>query len=513
MEGITINTFFENFDFFTMLIAEHILISFIAIFIAIILGMVLGIYISERPKFSFWILSVVNIMYTVPAIALLGFLISFTGIGNTTAIIALTVYALLPMVRSTYTGITNIDPLIIEAGKGMGSTDGQLLFKIKLPLAVPVLMSGIRNTVTMTIALTGIASFVGAGGLGVAIYRGITTNNPSMTFMGSFLIAILAVISDFIFSVIEKNILNRNKKKRKIALISSCAMVLGIILLGVFTSYKKSEDTIKIATKPTTENYILGEMIGLLIENKTDININISHGIGGGTANIHTAMVNGEFDIYPEYTGTIWQIVLKKGENYTEDKFNLLEEEYKNKFGFIWANLFGFNDTYAIAVRKEIAEKHNLKTISDLQRVSRDLVFGAEYDFYEREDGFNALMDKYKLKFSSEIDMDNGLKYQAIRDKKIDVMTVFTTDGQLSTSDIVVLEDDKNLYPSYLAGTVIRQEVLEKYPQLKEVLAELNDILDDKKMAELNNRVESGGESPKKVAESFLKSIGKLEGK
>jgi len=191
-------------EFFLKLLLEHMQISFTSIFFAIIIGLILGILISEYQRSSKFVLGIINFIYTIPSISLLGFLIPFSGIGNTTAIIALTIYALLPMVRNTHTGITNIDKAIIEAAKGMGSSRYQILYKIKLPLALPVIMSGLRNTVTMTIALAGIASFIGAGGLGVAIYRGITTNNTAMTLGGSLLIAMLAIVLDLIIGGIEQ---------------------------------------------------------------------------------------------------------------------------------------------------------------------------------------------------------------------------------------------------------------------------------------------------------------------
>jgi len=190
----------EEAPFFLHLTAEHLLISLSAIVVASLIGVLLGIFISEYRKYAAWLLGAVNVLYTIPSIALLGFFISITGVGNLTALIALILYALLPIIRSTYTGITHINPLIIEAAEAMGSTRWQLLYKIKLPLALPVLMSGIRNMVTMTIALAGIASFVGAGGLGVAIYRGITTNNSAMTLVGSVLIALLALGFDYLLS-------------------------------------------------------------------------------------------------------------------------------------------------------------------------------------------------------------------------------------------------------------------------------------------------------------------------
>ena len=501
----------EDFKFFTNLTIEHILISLLAISIASVLGIILGIIISEYRRFSGLILGTVNILYTIPSIALLGFFITITGVGNTTALIALIIYALLPIIRSTYTGIVNINPLIIEASEGMGSTKLQQLFKVKLPLALPVLMSGIRNMVTMTIALAGIASFVGAGGLGVAIYRGITTNNSAMTFLGSLLIAILALVFDFILGLIEKRLTNRKRVKYKI---NPKLIILGlfIVIFGAYFSLNsKKNKTINIATKPMTEGYILGQMLTELIEQDTDLKVNITNGVGGGTSNIHPTIVKGEFDLYPEYTGTSWEAVLKKEASYNESKFDELQKEYKEKYNLEYVNLYGFNNTYGLAVNKDIAEKYNLKTYSDLAKVSNNLIFGAEYDFFEREDGYKELQKVYNMNFKKQIDMDIGLKYQAMKDKKIDVMVIFTTDGQLAISDVVVLKDDKKMYPSYRAGTVIRSEILSEYPELKPVLEKLNNILDDKTMADLNYQVESEGKKPEDVAREYLQEKGLLE--
>ena len=501
----------EDFNFFLNLTVEHILISLLAISIASVLGIILGIIISEYRRFSGLILGTVNILYTIPSIALLGFFITITGVGNTTALIALIIYALLPIIRSTYTGIVNINPLIIEASEGMGSTKLQQLFKVKLPLALPVLMSGIRNMVTMTIALAGIASFVGAGGLGVAIYRGITTNNSAMTFLGSLLIAILALIFDFILGIIEKRLTNHKRTKYKV---NFKLIILGlfIIIFGAYFSLNSKKDkTINIATKPMTEGYILGQMLTELIEQDTDLKVNMTTGVGGGTSNIHPAMVKGEFDLYPEYTGTSWEAVLKKEGSYDESKFDELQKEYKEKYNLEYVNLYGFNNTYGLAVNKDIAEKYNLKTYSDLAKVSNNLIFGAEYDFFEREDGYKELQKVYNVDFKKKIDMDIGLKYQAMKDKKIDVMVIFTTDGQLAISDVVVLEDDKKMYPSYRAGTVVRSEILSEYPELKPVLEKLNNILDDKTMADLNYQVESEGKKPEDVAREYLQEKGLLE--
>ncbi|MFV0519950.1 MAG: ABC transporter permease [Lachnospirales bacterium] len=199
----------ERLDFFAELFLEHIVISFIAIIIATFLGIALGIYISDKNKIKTVVLNIVSFLYTIPAISFLGLLIPFLGIGNKTAIFTLTIYALLPIVNSTYVGITNIEKSLLEASLGMGCTKRQILYKIKLPLAFPYILAGIRNMAVMTISLTGIASFVGAGGLGVAIYRGITTNNKSITFIGSILIALLAITVDHGLGCFEKRIKGR----------------------------------------------------------------------------------------------------------------------------------------------------------------------------------------------------------------------------------------------------------------------------------------------------------------
>lgn len=499
-------------SFFLKLLIEHIEISFLAILIAVLIGGIVGILISEFEKASKPALGVINFLYTIPSISMLGFLIPFSGVGNATAVIALTIYALLPMVRSTHTGLTHVDSNILEAAKGMGSTRTQILFKIKIPLAMPVILSGIRNMVTMTIALAGIASFIGAGGLGVAIYRGITTNNAAMTMVGSLLIAVLALVFDFILGFIEKRIAKRSgkaKKANRIMAVAAFVLIVAVVIASVVPDNKK--DTIHIATKPMTEQYVLGEMLDILIEQDTDLNVEITQGVGGGTSNIQPAMENGEFDLYPEYTGTGWNMVLKKEGLYTEDMFSSLQKEYNDDYDMSWIGMYGFNNTYGLVVRKEIADKYNLKTYADLKAVSDQLTFGAEYDFFEREDGYDALCAEYGFHFKKTMDMDIGLKYQAINQGKIDVMNIFTTDGQLSTSDVVVLVDDKQFYPSYMCGNIVRNEVMEQHPELEAVLQTLSGTITDSDMARMNYEVETLGREPRAVAKEFLAGKGLIK--
>lgn len=501
----------QRWDFFSGLLLEHVEICLVAILIAIVFGGIAGILISEYQKAAKPTLGLVNFMYTIPSISMLGFLIPFSGVGDATAIIALTVYALLPMVRSTYTGMTNVDPAIMEAATGMGGTRMQTLVRVQLPLALPVIMSGIRNMVTMTIALGGIASFIGAGGLGVAIYRGITTNNAAMTVAGSLLIAVLALAVDAILGFVEKRMQMRGARARRtnrrltVGAAAVCAAVaLGLTVPGVLTG---ASDTIHVATKPMTEQYVMGEALKTLIEHDTNLKVELTEGVGGGTSNIEPAMESGQFDLYPEYTGTGWAMVLKNEGSYTEDEFDQLQAGYQN-LDMSWVGMYGFGNTYGIAVRKDIAQKYGLKTYSDLARVAGQLTLGAEADFFEREDGYDALRNTYGMNFGNTMQMDIGLKYDALAQGSVDAIVIFTTDGKLSTADATVLTDDEGFFPSYQCGNVVRNQVLQQHPELRDVLDKLQGTISDQDMARMNYEVEAEGKDPKTVAEEFLSSKG-----
>ncbi|WP_246169872.1 ABC transporter permease [Alkalibaculum sporogenes] len=204
-----LNLYKERFSFFLELLIQHMMLTLISVSIITVIGLSTGILMTRNEGFAKVVLMVTNFMYTIPSIALFGVLVIITGIGNKSAIIALVIYGLLPVIRNTYVGINEVDNQIIESAIGMGSTNIQLLLRVQLPLALPVIFAGFRTMVIMTIALCAIASFIGAGGLGVAIWRGITTNFPEMTLAGSLLVALLAIITDFILEIVEKHMKKR----------------------------------------------------------------------------------------------------------------------------------------------------------------------------------------------------------------------------------------------------------------------------------------------------------------
>lgn len=296
--------------------------------------------------------------------------------------------------------------------------------------------------------------------------------------------------------------------KKRIISIATLIMTLPVLLSGCSSDDKK----VVVASKPMTSQYIVSEMIASLIEENTDIKVERKLGIGGGTSNIHPAMLKGEIDIYPEYTGTGWLFVLK--ENKIEDQNKLYEEvkkRYSEEFGIKWMDLYGFNDTYAVVVTKETANKYNLKTISDLEKYSKELVYGANPDFYEREDGFNAFTKEYGLDFKSKKELDIALKVDALKSKEIDVTNVTTVDPKLTDKDLVVLEDDRNYFPSYYATTLVREETLNKYPEIEKELEKLTNQISEEDIIKLSYDVEYNKKDPKDVAENFLKEKGLIK--
>ena len=267
---------------------------------------------------------------------------------------------------------------------------------------------------------------------------------------------------------------------------------------------------IKIATKPMTEQFILGEMLKLVIEDTTDYSVELTKGIGGGTNNIMPAMESGDFDLYPEYTSSGYIMVLKHDSDgiSDEDMWKQLQKEYKDKYDMSWIGQYGFNNTYALIIREEAAKKYNLTKTSQLADVSDELVFGGNSDYIERKDGFHLLCDTYGLKFKDVKDIDIGLKYEALKKGDIDVSNGFTTDAQLSNDNVCVLEDDKHLQVNYFCSNVVRNDTLKSHPRLEEAIMKLDNSITDKEMASLNYKVEVEGKEDVQVAKDYLTEKG-----
>ncbi|WP_303868404.1 glycine betaine ABC transporter substrate-binding protein [Acetobacterium wieringae] len=290
---------------------------------------------------------------------------------------------------------------------------------------------------------------------------------------------------------------------------------IGLALIGVLVllaaGCQNQEKKVVIASKPMAESYIIAEMMGQLIEANSDIKVEYKMGIGGGSSNIQPAMEAGEIDIYPEYTGTGWLFVLKN-ELVTDPQalYEGVKSQYQEKYNFAWLDRYGFNDTYALAMDKGKADGMGINSFSDLAAQSNNLILGAEYDFYEREDGYPGLVTAYGFNFKETKELDIGLKYKAIGEGQVDVINNFSTDGLLAEYDLKVLKDDKGFFPAYEAAPVIRQDTLDKYPELEAILNQLAGQISDQEMQQLNYYVEKENRDAGEVAAEFLKAKGLL---
>jgi glycine betaine/choline ABC-type transport system substrate-binding protein len=302
------------------------------------------------------------------------------------------------------------------------------------------------------------------------------------------------------------------------------SMPVALIVVGCFAYFSTGtssnpawgppageEQTIRIGTKDFTEQLILGELMAQLIEARTDLRVERRFNLGG-TMICHGALKSGGIDLYAEYTGTALTAILEQ--SVIADPVQALEtvaREYRRRFAADWLRPFGFNNTYAITVRKSDATSRNLRAISDLIAISGTLRAGFTAEFSERPDGYPGLRRAYGLEFKEVRDLGPALMYQAIANREVDVICAFATDGRLAGSELQPLRDDRGFFPPYQAAPVIRTEVLQRHPELREVLEELAGRLDDAAMRRLNFQVDEKKRDPSDVAREFLESHHLLE--
>ncbi|WP_462411838.1 ABC transporter permease/substrate-binding protein [Neobacillus sp. Marseille-QA0830] len=509
----------SDFNQIFNLIGQHVYMSILSVFIAVVIGVPLGILISREPKLSKPIIGTANVVQAIPSLALLGFLIPFIGIGSAPAIVMVVLYSLLPIVKNTYTGLTNIDRDILEAAKGIGLTKSQTMRKVQLPLAFPMIMAGIRISAVTAVGLMTIAAFVGAGGLGYLVFSGVQTVDNSMILAGAIPACILALLIDFVVGKLETSLSYEHKQKsskkmgktaKRVAISVTCII---LIFAGGFTIYTKAQakDTIVVGSKNFTEQIILGNMLADLIENKTDIKVDRQLNLGGSQVTFG-ALNSGDIDLYVEYTGTsLVNILNHPPQNDPEKVYSQVQKEFNSKYGIELLKPLGFNNTYALAIRQDTADQYGLNTISDLSKISNGVIIGPTIEFPNREDGLKGLTKAYQMEFKDVKAVDGGLRYTALNNHKSDVIDAFSTDGLIEAFKLKVLKDDKNFFPPYYAVPMIKEETLKEHPELKKVINSLAGKLSDEKMRKLNYKVDSLKQAPAKVADEFLKQEGLIQ--
>ncbi|MGB5823533.1 MAG: glycine betaine ABC transporter substrate-binding protein [Proteocatella sp.] len=506
------------------LLLEHIKLTVVSVGLAILIGVPLGILICYVKKTNKPILATANIIQAIPSMALLGFLIPFLGIGTVPAVTTVVLYSLLPIIKNTYTGISNINPQTLEAAKAIGLTKFQVLKKVQIPLALPVIMAGVRISAVTAVGLMTMAAFIGAGGLGYLVFSGIRTVNNNQILAGAIPACALALSVDFITSMIEKLVTpislqkgldaKNHKKSRMIQKSVLAVALVSIITTFVFTSTAgqiQNEKTIIVGSKDYSEQMILGNLVSELIEEKTDISVDRKINLGG-TQVCFSALTSDNIDLYVEYSGTAYGDTLDYAPTSdVNEVYETVKKDFKEKFNIDVQKQMSFNNTYALAVTRKTAEKYNLETISDFAKVADQLVAGTTLEFLNREDGLIGLKKKYNFQMKKEIGLDGASRYLALANDEVDVVDAFSTDGLIEKFDLVLLKDDKSFFPPYYAMPIVRSETIEKYPEIIPILDELGELLTEDVMVGLNYKVDELQMEPDVVAMEFLKEQGLIK--
>ncbi|MDR0898821.1 MAG: ABC transporter permease/substrate-binding protein [Lactobacillaceae bacterium] len=478
---------------------QHIFLSIVSLIIAAAIAIPLAIVLMNRRKAGEFVLQVAGIIQTLPSLAILGFLIPFVGIGTLPAIIALVMYAIMPIFQNTYSGLTEIDPSLNEAADAFGLTKGFKLFKVQLPLAMPMIMSGIRIAMVMIIGTATLAALIGGGGLGTFIMLGIQTNNNAELLLGAILSAALALIFSALIQVISELSL------RKIGILLSVFIVLIAGGFGI-SSLSQPQGKIVIAGKLGGEPEILINMYKDLIEqDRPSLKVELKPNFGG-TSFLYKALKSNQIDIYPEFTGTVLQTLVKTDSIPHNPKTAYIKARdlIKKQDNLIYLEPMKYQNTYAIAVTKQTATRYKLKTTSDLTKVSSLLTAGFDPDFYKLPDGYPGLQQAYGLNFKQVSMMESSLRYEAVKNNQVSATDAYTTDPQLKEYNLVSLQDDKLFFPPYQGAPLINPKILEKYPEIKESLEKLSNKITNTQMIEMNYQVTIKHQKASKVAREYL---------
>lgn len=445
------------------LLAAHVQLSFSALLLAMLICLPLAIWAARAPKVATVILGFASLIQTIPALALLALFYpvllglsllvggGITALGFLPALLALTLYALLPILRNAVTGLTGVDPAAKEAADGLGMTASQKLLMVEAPLAAPTIMAGIRTAAVWTIGAATLSTTVGQASLGDMIFAGLQTQNWTLVLAGCLASASLAIIVDLLLGVIEKSIALRKKARVWIA---AAVLAVGLIF-ALLPTLQSRENVVVIGAKGFSEQFILARLIGSRLEAQ---GYAIEYRDGLGSAVVFQAVAADDIDIYVDYSGTIWTNQMKRTDAPpTEQMLNEIGQWANREHGVAMLGALGFENTYAFAIRPEDAASKDLKTLDDLARVSSDFTFGTDLEFLERPE-WQMVKDAYPLRFKEERSFNPTFMYPALASGEADVISAFSSDGRIAANGFVVLEDKKGAVPSYEALLLVSSD-------------------------------------------------------
>jgi osmoprotectant transport system permease protein len=519
----------ENWREMLTLTGQHLVLVLVSTSIAVLIGVPLGILLSRHARLRSPVLSLANVMQTIPSLALFGLLIPLPligGIGARTAIVALVLYSLLPVIRNTVTGIMGVDKNVREAAVAMGMTNAQILWQVELPLAMSVILTGVRVAVVIAVGVATIAAAIGAGGLGTYIFRGLRVLNNDLILAGAVPAALMALAADFCIGLLEKRFevgarLENKKQHSLTARLAWTAVILtALFVVGVYIFFGRNEtaatnsgaaaaiDETKsgsrliVCSKDFTESGILAEIIAETLEarglhaERRELSGNLCH----------DALVSGQIDVYPEYTGTSFTAILHHQP--ISDARAVREQvtrEYAEKFNVAVGPPFGFSNDFAILVRGKDARSLQLKTISDAAPYALRWRAGFGQDFMSRADGYAGFARAYNLKFANlPREMDLSLTYRALAAGQVDLIAGNSTDGLIAALDLVQLADDRHYFPPYEAVVLMRKATIARAPVAAEAIKQLNDLISTDEMRRLNYEVDGNKRAVPEVVREWL---------
>jgi osmoprotectant transport system permease protein len=488
-------------------LGEHIRLVAISTGLAAAVGIPLGLVAAHKPSVARPAVALANLAQTVPSLALFGFLIPLPlvgGVGARTAVVALTLYAVLPILRGTITGIQGVERAVVECAVAMGMTPRQVRWQVEWPLARPAILSGLRVAVVIGVGTATIASAIGAGGLGDYIFRGLAMVDATVILAGALPAAVLALAADGLLAAAGRwsDPRQHGGRRRAIAALALAAAVAGLAAWSIARS--PDPRRVVVGSKNFTEQIVLGELLAQQIERRAGVPVDRRFNLGG-TAIAHAALVSGDIDVYVEYTGTALTALFGDPPSGASDEvFARVRERYA-RLGISTLPRLGFNNTFAILTRSEAAARSGVSRISDLSRVASGWRAGFGYEFLERPDGFRGLAAAYGLSFAAPPRvMDLNLIYRALSAGEIDVTAGDATSGLIEVLELRVLEDDRQYFPVYDAVPVARSDVLLALPEVDGALRALEGQLSAETMRRLNAAVDRDRQNPAEVVRAFL---------
>ena len=438
------------------LLAAHVQLSFSALLLAMVICLPLAIWAARSPKIAGIALAVASLIQTIPGLALLALFYPLllgvsamiggviSAFGFLPALLALTLYALLPILRNAVTGLTGVDPAAREAADGLGMTAWQKLRHVEAPLAAPTIMAGIRTAAVWTIGAATLSTTVGQPSLGDLIFAGLQTQNWTLVLAGCLFSAALAILVDLLLGLIEKGI----RERRRILAGVGMAIIAAGLLIATLPMLIVRDNIVVIGAKNFSEQFILARLIGARLE---QAGYSVRYRDGLGSAVIFQALAAGDVDVYVDYSGTIWTNQMQRTDNQPKtEMLKAIAQWTKANHGVTMLGVLGFENTYAFAVRAEDAREKSLKTLDDLARVSSDFTFGSDVEFLERPE-WRMVQAVYPMRFRDARSFNPTFMYPALASGEVDVISAFSSDGRIAANNFVVLEDRKGAVPSYEA--------------------------------------------------------------